>query len=152
VKVTLGEQARRHYEIITDSPVAVARAAVAGYQAAAKRRFERQEPMYYHSELVIDGELQRPFEPTHESMAALRLHRDQEPFLLARELRKLFSGIVAGNIKQPTVARIKQFGPFEITAAPAITEPIDRLLNSFVEQGRMKISGDYQPCYRVKPN
>ncbi|HYQ29568.1 MAG TPA: pyrimidine/purine nucleotide monophosphate nucleosidase domain-containing protein, partial [Polyangiaceae bacterium] len=152
VKVTLGEEARQHYEIITDSPAAVARAAVAGYQAAAKRRFERQEPMYYHSELVIDAELQRPFVPTHESMASLRLHRDQEGFVLARELRKLFSGIVAGNIKQPTVNRIKQFGPFEITAAPAITEPIDRLLNSFVEQGRMKISGDYQPCYRVKPN
>jgi pyrimidine/purine-5'-nucleotide nucleosidase len=140
------------HEIIVDAPAAVARAAVAGYQAAAKRRFERQEPMYYHNELVIDRELQQPFEPTHESMASLRLHRDQEGFVLARELRKLFSGIVAGNIKQATVARIKQFGPFEITAEPGITAPLDRLLNSFVQQGRMKISGNYRPCYRVKPS
>jgi predicted Rossmann-fold nucleotide-binding protein len=152
VKLTLGEEARRHYQIITDSPVAVARAAVAGYQAAATRRFQRQEPMYYHSELVVDRELQQRFDPTHESMAALRLHRDQEGFALARELRKLFSGIVAGNIKQATVARIKRFGPFEITAEPAITAPLDHLLDSFVRQGRMKISGNYQPCYRVKPN
>jgi len=152
VKLTLGEEARRHYQIITDSPVAVARAAVAGYQAAATRRFQRQEPMYYHSELVVDAELQQRFDPTHESMAALRLHRDQEGFALARELRKLFSGIVAGNIKQATVARIKRFGPFEITAEPAITAPLDHLLDSFVRQGRMKISGNYQPCYRVKPN
>jgi predicted Rossmann-fold nucleotide-binding protein len=152
VSITLGDEARKHYEIITDAPAAVARAAVAGYQAAAKRRFERQEPMYYHSELVIDAELQQPFEPTHESMASLRLHRDQDGFVLARELRKLFSGIVAGNIKQATVARIKQFGPFEITAEPGITAPLDRLLNSFVQQGRMKISGNYRPCYRVKPS
>ncbi|HYP74627.1 MAG TPA: nucleotide 5'-monophosphate nucleosidase PpnN [Polyangiaceae bacterium] len=152
VRITLGEEAQSMYQIIIDAPADVARAAVAGYQAAAARRFERQEPMYYHSELVVDGELQRRFEPNHENMASLRLHRAQERFVLARELRKLFSGIVAGNIKQATVARIKQFGPFEITAEPGITAPLDRLLDSFVRQGRMKISGNYQPCYRVKPS
>jgi pyrimidine/purine-5'-nucleotide nucleosidase len=149
VRVTLGDEARRHYEIIIDDPRAVARAAVAARQAAKTRRHEREEPMYYHSELVVDSELQQPFEPTHESMAALRLHRDQEGFVLARELRKLFSGIVAGNIKQATVARIKQSGPFEITAEPVITTTLDQLLNSFVQQGRMKLKGNYVPCYRV---
>jgi pyrimidine/purine-5'-nucleotide nucleosidase len=141
---------RKHYQIIIDDPAAVARAALQGYQTARSRRLEREEPMYYHSELTIDRDLQQPFEPTHESMAALGLHRNQEGFVLARELRKLFSGIVAGNIKQGTVARIAQHGPFEITAEPLITKPLDQLLTSFVDQGRMKIKGNYVPCYRVK--
>ena len=150
VRITLGEEARRLYQIIIDDPRAVAQAAVAGYQAALERRCAREEPIYYHSELVVDAELQQPFEPTHESMASLQLHRDQESYILARELRKLFSGIVAGNIKQPTVARIKELGPFEITAESSLTSTLDELLKSFVEQGRMKISGNYVPCYRVK--
>lgn len=149
IKVTLGEEARRHYEIIIDDPVAVARAAVAGHRAAIQRRHERQEPMYYHSELAVHEVLQKPFVPTHEGLASLQLRRDQPAFNLAVELRKLFSGIVAGNIKEETVALIKEKGPFEITAEPQITATLDRLLHSFVQQGRMKVSGNYVPCYRV---
>jgi predicted Rossmann-fold nucleotide-binding protein len=150
VEVTLGKEAQRHYKIIIDDPSAVARAAVNARDAALERRKEREEPMYFHSELVVDEVLQRPFAPTHESMAALRLRRDQEGFVLAVELRKLFSGIVAGNIKQETVALIRAKGPFEITAEPVITTTLDRLLSSFIDQGRMRINGDYVPCYRVK--
>lgn len=149
IVATLGAEARRHYEIIIDDPRAVALAAVAGHKAAIVRRREREEPFYYHSELVVDEELQRPFAPTHESMAALRLHRSRGGFALARELRKLFSGIVAGNIKEPTLRLVKERGPFEIHAEPDITPRLDRLLESFVRQGRMKISGEYVPCYRV---
>jgi hypothetical protein len=146
---TLGEEARQYYEIIIDDPRTVARTAVAGFQVAMSRRREREEPIYYHSELTIDSSLQRRFEPTHESMASLQLDRSMDRFVLARELRKLFSGIVAGNIKEPTVKLVEQHGPFEIVAEKAITERLDQLLQSFVAQGRMKISGDYVPCYRV---
>jgi hypothetical protein len=82
-------------------------------------------------------------------MSALKLDRSQDRFALARELRKLFSGIVAGNIKEPTVRLVEENGPFEIVAEKAITERLDQLLKSFVQQGRMKISGGYVPCYRV---
>ncbi len=40
-----------------------------------------------------------PFEPTHENMANLELHKDQPIHLLAANLRRPFSGIVAGNVK-----------------------------------------------------
>ncbi len=149
VVATLGEQARQHYQIIIDDPRTVARTALVGYRAAAERRRERDEPIYYHSELVIDPELQLPLVPTHTTMKNLRLHRNQESCSLARELRKLFSGIVAGNIKEPTVRLIREHGPFSIVAEPGLTTHLDRLLQRFVAQGRMKISGEYVPCYRV---
>lgn len=146
---TLGPEARQHYQIVIDDPRQVARVAQAGHQAAIARRREREEPFYYHTELVVDADLQWPFQPTHDSMASLKLHRAQDRCVLARELRKLFSGIVAGNIKEPTVRLITQLGPFQIVAEPDITEKLDRLLQTFVAQGRMKLSGNYEPCYRV---
>jgi hypothetical protein len=39
---------------------------------------------------------------------------------------------------------------FEINGEPEIMQALDRLLASFVEQGRMKLPGPkYIPCYRV---
>jgi hypothetical protein len=84
-------------------------------------------------------------------MSHLNLHLDQERCSLAANLRKCFSGIVAGNVKAEGVELIKQHGPFELTGDKALMEKMDILLASFVEQGRMKLPGSkYSPCYRVK--
>ena len=32
---------------------------------------------------------------------------------------------------------------------PELLKPLDALLASFVRQRRMKLSGDYKPCYRI---
>ena len=45
--------------------------------------------------------------------------------------------------------RIEAHGPFEIHGDPDIMQALDALLRAFVEQRRMKISGDYRPCYKV---
>ena len=45
--------------------------------------------------------------------------------------------------------RIEEHGPFEINGAPDMMQALDGLLRAFVEQRRMKIAGDYRPCYRV---
>ena len=45
--------------------------------------------------------------------------------------------------------RIEEFGPFELHGDPDIMQALDGLLRAFVEQRRMKIAGDYRPCYRV---
>jgi hypothetical protein len=44
---------------------------------------------------------------------------------------------------------IEQQGPFAISGDAEIMKALDDLLQSFVAQKRMKISGDYHPCYRV---
>ena len=71
------------------------------------------------------------------------------PHRLAAELRRAFSGIVAGNVKENGIRLIEQHGPFEIHGDRELLGPLDALLSSFARQRRMKIAGDYRPCYRV---
>ncbi|MGO4777041.1 pyrimidine/purine nucleotide monophosphate nucleosidase domain-containing protein, partial [Lysobacter sp. 2RAB21] len=92
---------------------------------------------------------QQPFIPTHEAMAALDLHHGRKPHELAADLRRAFSGIVAGNVKEDGMRRIEEFGPFEIHGDTDMMQSLDELLRAFVEQRRMKIAGEYKPCYRV---
>ena len=44
---------------------------------------------------------------------------------------------------------IEELGPFEIHGDPDLLRPLDALLGAFARQRRMKLAGDYQPCYRV---
>ena len=69
---------------------------------------------------------------------------------LAANLRRAFSGIVAGNVRDNGIRMIEQYGP-EIHGDPAVMLPLDRLLQAFVKQHRMKLPGGAAcvPCYRV---
>ena len=44
---------------------------------------------------------------------------------------------------------IDEHGPFELQGDAELLQPLDALLASFVRQRRMKLSGEYQPCYRI---
>ena len=83
-------------------------------------------------------------------MSGLNLDDGLAPHVLAANLRRVFSGIVSGNVREDTAALIEEKGPFEINGSARIMSLVDELLAAFVEQKRMKISaGDYSPCYRV---
>ena len=83
-------------------------------------------------------------------MRNLNLHKNQETHLLAANLRRAFSGIVAGNVKDEGIRAIEKYGHFEIQGEAAIMGPMDELLASFVAQSRMKLPGKvYVPCYRI---
>jgi hypothetical protein len=83
-------------------------------------------------------------------MRTLRLHRDQPAHELAANLRRAFSGIVSGNVKEHGIRAIERHGPFELTGDPGIMGMLDELLASFVAQQRMKLPGTaYVPCYRI---
>jgi len=70
--------------------------------------------------------------------------------LLAANLRRAFSGIVAGNVKESGLKAIEEFGLFILSGDADLMESIDALLNSFVQQQRMKLPGKaYTPCYQV---
>jgi hypothetical protein len=116
------------------------------------RNFRRdgKDAYYYNWLLEVDLPFQQPFEPTHESMASLDLRRDQPAHQLAANLRRAFSGIVAGNVKDNGIRAIQRHGPFEIRGSAEIMGPLDTLLRAFVAQSRMKLSGlEYSPCYRL---
>ena len=70
--------------------------------------------------------------------------------MLAANLRRAFSGIVTGNVKEQGIQAIEKFGPYELSGDPAIMALLDELLKSFVAQLRMKLPGSvYKPCYRL---
>jgi pyrimidine/purine-5'-nucleotide nucleosidase len=146
---TLGPQASQCYRIIVDDPAEVAREMQRGMDAVREFRRRKSDAYNYNWTLAIDHGLQQPFEPTHEAMAALEIRRDHPPHRLAAELRRAFSGIVAGNVKEQGIRLIEQRGPFELHGDPGLLEPLGALLESFVRQRRMKIANEYQPCYRV---
>jgi len=147
---TLGEEARKRYEIIIDDPVRVARQMKAGIETVRLFRTDKNDAYYFNWVLKIEQEFQRPFAPTHENMRNLELHKNQEIHLLAANLRRVFSGIVAGNVKDEGIRAIEEHGHFEIRGEAGIMDPMDSLLNSFVNQYRMKLPGKtYTPCYRI---
>jgi predicted Rossmann-fold nucleotide-binding protein len=147
---TLGEEAQKRYKIIIDDPELVAQEMQVGMRQVREFRKSRSDAYYFNWLLKIDQEFQRPFKPNHENMRNLSLHKDQEVHMLAANLRRAFSGVVAGNVKDEGIRAIEQFGHFEIHGDAAIMGPMDALLASFVAQSRMKLPGKaYVPCYRV---
>jgi len=147
---TLGPTAQARYKIIIDDPERVAREAVDGIRRVREFRKRREDAYYFNWLLKIAPEFQKPFAPTHENMRGLELHRDQPPHRLAANLRRAFSGIVAGNVKEAGRRAVEQHGLFEIRGEPAIMAQMDELLKSFIAQHRMKLPGkEYAPCYRV---
>ncbi len=147
---TLGFQAQQRYKIIIDDAERVARFMKSGIQQVRDFRKDKDDAFYFNWSLKINPEFQQPFMPTHENMAAIRLHKDMENHLLAANLRRAFSGIVAGNVKDEGVRAIEKHGLFELSGEEAIMRPIDELLASFVAEQRMKLPGsEYAPCYRI---
>ena len=150
VAATLGPEARRLYQIIVDDPVAVARAAQAGVQRVAEFRTARGDAYYFNWALTIDRDLQAPFAPTHANMRNLNLSQNQDRHALAANLRRAFSGVVAGNVKDEGIRAVEQHGDFEIRGETSILDPLDALFTAFVAQQRMKLPGKaYKPCYRI---
>lgn len=147
---SLGEEVREHYQIIIDDPVQVAREMQHCIRLVREFRIDQGDAFYFNWRLKIDHAFQQPFIPTHAAMRSLALHKDQPIHLLAANLRRAFSGIVAGNVKVDGIREIEQHGLFEIHGDLEIMQRLDRLLASFVEQTRMKLPGEaYIPCYKI---
>jgi predicted Rossmann-fold nucleotide-binding protein len=150
IGATLGPAAQSKYRIIIDDPAAVARLMVKELADVRDYRRRESDSFGFNWLLKIPLEFQLPFEVTHASMRALRLAREQPVHERAANLRRAFSGIVAGNIKEYGVNAIEKYGPFELTGEASILQPLDQLLRSFVAQHRMKLAGsEYTPCYRL---
>lgn len=150
IGATLGPQAQQYYEIIIDDPVAVAHKMLAGIAEVRDFRKSVHDAYHFNWRMTIEWPFQERFDPTHESMAALNLHRDQPVNELAANLRRAFSGIVAGNVKENGVRQIREHGPFLIRSEAAMMAELDLLLRNFVDQKRMKLNqATYVPCYRL---
>ncbi|AAU37675.1 unknown [[Mannheimia] succiniciproducens MBEL55E] len=148
---TLGEEAQSLYTIIIDDAVAVARHMKAEMVEIRDFRCKISDSFSFNWSLKIEHQFQQPFLPTHENMANLNLHLNQSTVDLAANLRCVFSGIVAGNIKPATQDQIAEKGKFQLYGEPRLMEKVDNLLQDFIVQHRMKLPTDeaYEPCYEI---
>ncbi|MDY6948772.1 MAG: nucleotide 5'-monophosphate nucleosidase PpnN [Pseudomonadota bacterium] len=149
IGATLGEAARSRYKIVIGDPPQAAREVYKGIEAVREYRRAKSDAYNFNWLLKIPEEFQRPFEPTHEAMARLELRRDLPAHVMAANLRRAFSGIVAGNVKEQGIQAIETRGPFELHGDKAVMTLLDELLSAFVRQKRMKLAGEYKPCYRL---
>ncbi|MBX5463300.1 MAG: LOG family protein [Steroidobacteraceae bacterium] len=147
---TLGDAALKRFTVIIDDAAAVARHLKQGMEAVREYRKQQSDSYNFNWLLAVPEDFQHPFEVTHESMRALQLHRDQPLHQLAANLRRAFSGIVTGNVKEYGIQAIEKYGPYELSGDPALMRLLDELLTAFVAQLRMKLPGStYRPCYRL---
>ena len=151
IGATLGPVAQQRYKVILGDPGAVAAEVTRGLTEVRDRRAAADNAYFFNWALDIGLEFQKPFEATHESMRALELHRDQPAHNLAVNLRRAFSGIVAGNVREAGIARVEKYGPFELRGDPKIIAALGKLLEDFVTERRMRLSDPsaYVPCYRI---
>jgi len=150
IAATLGEEAQNLYEIIVDDSVAVAKAMRYKLEEVLTYRKQTGDAYHFNWSLVIESDFQQPFEPTHKNIANLPINYDLDTATLAANLRRVFSAIVAGNVKSQGIQAIRDNGPFEISGDSKIMQLMDNLLASFVKQQRMKLPGSkYVPCYKV---
>jgi predicted Rossmann-fold nucleotide-binding protein len=150
IGATLGPAAQARYSIVVDDPEEVGRVMRDGLEEVRDFRRRHGDAYYFNWRLRIENIFQAPFTATHESMRALEILEDSPKHVLAANLRRAFSGIVSGNVREDTIAIIERDGPFEICASGRYLGLLDELLASFVLQGRMKLARDaYEPCYRV---
>ncbi|NLS14148.1 LOG family protein [Vibrio sp. SM6] len=148
---TLGEEGQKHYQIVIDDPAEVARIMKQSMQKVRQHRKDVGDSYCYNWSLNIESDFQQPFAPTHANMAKLDLHLEQPKQNLAANLRRVFSGIVAGNVKSEGIVEIEKHGPYLIDGDVNLMQKMDVLLQDFVVQHRMKLPGGsaYEPCYRI---
>jgi pyrimidine/purine-5'-nucleotide nucleosidase len=149
LRLALGDAAAERYTIIVDDSAEVARQMERGVARVRDHRLGARDAFFFNWGVEVPLEFQQPFVPSHENMAALNLHRDQPVNELAANLRRAFSGIVAGNVKEDGMRAIERHGRFKIHGDTEIMRALDELLRAFVEQRRMKMSGEYKPVYEV---
>ncbi|QIB65337.1 nucleotide 5'-monophosphate nucleosidase PpnN [Kineobactrum salinum] len=148
----LGEDVRRFYQVILGAPEEVGRAVRKAVKDQHVRRRRSQQAYYFNWELEITADLQEPFLPTHANMAALDLRPELPRHELAGQLRRAFSGLVAGNVKAFGIEQVRLHGPYQLHGEPRLLANIDRLLRLLVKQQRMKLgegARDYRPCYQI---
>lgn len=151
---TIGKEAlhrpKPKYEIIIDDPRGVAEKMMERIEKAQKCRDANEDSKLWYGSLHFPHDIQKPFHPTHDNVAKLRLHRDQEPYQVAAQLRRLFSAVVYGNVTDTGIHLIEEKGPFAFEGDESMIQALDVMFRRIIQENRMKLKGEYVPCYDLK--
>ena len=149
LRLLFGEEIASKYRVIVGDAQEVGRYLSRAIKQVQRNRRKSGDAYYFNWLLKIPSEHQMPFNVDHDSVAALKLTRNQSSADLAVQVRRAFSAIVTGNVKDHGIRMIDRKGPFQLRADAELTDALDSLLASFANQGRMKLVGEYSPCYEV---
>jgi predicted Rossmann-fold nucleotide-binding protein len=151
LRLLFGKEVEGKYQIITGDAAAVGEVMSRSIRRVRRDRRRTGDAYYFNWLMQIPDAHQRPFEVTHERVADLRLCSTDEASVLAVDVRRAFSAIVTGNVKDSGIRAIRRHGPFQLHADGVLVDALERLLQQFAGQGRMKMHGEYKPCYEVLP-
>ncbi len=150
LRIALGEEATERYQVIVGQPETVAASLSDAIRLVRKQRRRDGDAYYFNWLLKIPFAHQVPFDVTHESVADLDLDPGLPRHEIAVNLRRAFSAIVTGNVKDYGIRMIERDGPFELRCGREVKRALDKLLDRMVKKGRMKLATEaYKPCYRV---
>ena len=122
-----GEAQQRYYQIIIDDPAARGARNERRYLARCASSARRGDDAYYFNWLLkIDLRIPATVRsPPTKTCATCSCTRTSRAHTLAANLRRAFSGIVAGNVKDDGIRPSRRHGQFEIRGEPTIMEPLD---------------------------
>jgi hypothetical protein len=149
LRLLFGDEIAKKYQVIIGHAQEVGRYMSRAIRRVQKSRRKSGDAYYFNWLLNVPSDHQLPFKVDHASVAALKLTRNQKSSELAVQARRAFSAIVTGNVKDNGIHMIERDGPFQLRADEDLIRALDELLSSFATQGRMKLLGDYSPCYQV---
>ncbi|MDJ0761386.1 MAG: nucleotide 5'-monophosphate nucleosidase PpnN [Myxococcota bacterium] len=149
VRNTLGQEVASRYQIIIDDPARVAQVMNRGLLKVKAARERLSDSYYFNRSLYIPPIFQEPFTPSHDSVDGLVVEPAAEPYLYAATVRRVFSAVVWGNVKPEGISAIAERGPLAIQGSRRAMDEIDGLIQSFIEQGRMRLVGKYAPVYKM---
>src|SRR5690606_10243333 len=101
IRLTLGEEAAKLYEVIIADPERVARTMVQGIRQVRQRRIERKDSLFFNWSLDIPLEFLQHTIPTHDARAARELNHGRMPFVLDADLRHTTPVCVATTANTP---------------------------------------------------
>lgn len=148
LEACFGPEIKRQYARIDNDPDAVAVEVRKDLDTVTDHRTLLHDSYCFNWTLTVPEILQQPLKVNRKTMDGLNLTHDQEPWMLAASLRNAFSGIVSGNVKEDGIREVREHGPFHLHGDPDIIEGMGRLMQDFIDQGRILLSGrKYTPCY-----
>ncbi len=120
----------------------------AGIRKVREYRIAQKDSFYFNWSLDIPLPFQQPFVPTHPPWPRWTCTMAASHRTIAADLRRAFSGIVAGNVKEEGIREIEQQARSRSRrrghdGSPGWSPARIRA------QRRMKIAGDYRPCYEI---
>jgi pyrimidine/purine-5'-nucleotide nucleosidase len=150
IRLTLGDDVGRLYRIIVGDAQGAAQWIGRKIRKVQGQRRSSGDAYYFNWLLQVPLPAQVPFDVNHENVAKLQLRRSMPPHELAWNLRRAFSAIVTGNVKDNGIRMIREHGPFELHGDRDIMNALEKMLGEFVAQGRMKLPGNhYQRCFTL---